>query len=266
MRVIYLQENAATLPHLLVEVAEGIATITINRPWVKNAFTVQMWESLHAEADAIRNNPDIRVVVLQGAGDEAFTSGSDIREFAAMSVDEVDAGFQVMENAISAIETLPIPVIACLNGFALGGGLELALAADIRIASERATMGMPIARLGIMISPKFAKRIVDLVGPSRGKDLLYTGRFVGANEALNMGLVNYFVLSHELKKTTRDIARRIAGFSGASVRAAKQAVSLCVPLSEASSSDGPYFIDREDFPEGVRAFLEKRSPNFHRGK
>lgn len=257
--------DAADKPHLLFEEQEGIATITINRPWVRNAFTVDMWRTLHQFADAIRANRAIRVVILQGAGDEAFTSGSDISEFAAMKVEEVDAGFQVMEDAITAIETLPIPTIACLNGFALGGGFELALACDLRIASERATMGMPIARLGIMISPKFAKRIVDLVGPSRGKDLLYTGRFVGANDALNMGLVNYFVLSHELKRTTRDLARRIAGFSGSSVRAAKQAVTVCLPLSEATGAEGPYFIDREDFPEGVAAFLEKRSPNFKKG-
>jgi len=253
-----------TAPSLLLEVSDGIATITINRPWVRNAFTVDMWQELHDVTDRIRAASDVRVCVLQGAGDEAFTSGSDIREFAAMSVEQVDAGFQVMEDAITSVETLPIPTIACLNGFALGGGLELALSTDIRIASERATLGMPIARLGIMISPKFAKRIVDLVGPSRGKDLLYTGRFVSANEAQSMGLVNYFVLSHELKRTTRDIARRIAGYSGSSVRAAKQAVAMCLPLSEASGSEGPYFIDREDFPEGVNAFLEKRPPNFKR--
>lgn len=255
-----------TEPSLLLEQDDGIATITINRPWVRNAFTVEMWEQLCQFASQIRESPDVRVVILQGAGDEAFTSGSDIREFVPMTVDRVDAGFQIMEDAIFAVETLPVPTIACLNGFALGGGLELTLACDIRIASERATLGMPIARLGIMISPRFAKRIVDLVGPSRCKDLLYTGRFVGANEALNMGLVNYFVLSHELKRTTRDIAKRVSGHSASSIRAAKQAVAMCLPLSEASKAEGPYFIDRNDFPEGANAFLEKRSPNFKRDK
>lgn len=251
-------------PHLWVDEQNGIATITINRPWVKNAFTVHMWHMLHQFVDQIRTSPPIRVVVIQGAGDEAFTSGSDISEFASMRVEEVDANFQVMEDAITAVEQLPIPTIACLNGFALGGGLELALSCDLRVASERATMGMPIARLGIMLSPKFAKRIVDLVGPSRAKDLLYTGRFVGANEALSMGLINYFVLSHELKRTTQEIALRIADFSGSSIQAAKRAVGLCLPLSEATASEGPYFIDREDFPEGIAAFLEKRTPRFRR--
>ncbi|HLN62761.1 MAG TPA: enoyl-CoA hydratase-related protein [Symbiobacteriaceae bacterium] len=254
--------TVTTAVPLLLDVSEGIATITINRPWVRNCFTVEMWRTLHQMADQVRDNPQIRVLILQGAGDEAFTSGSDIKELAAMSMDQVNNNFETLENAITAIQELPIPTIASLNGYALGGGLELALACDVRIASERATMGMPIARLGIMISPQFAKRLVDLIGPSRAKDMLYTGRLVGANEAFNMGMVNYFVLSHDLKRTTRDIARRIAGHSANSVRAAKHAVGLCVPLSEASIAEGPIFIDPNDFPEGVSAFLEKRTPNF----
>lgn len=250
-------------PPLLFSREGSVAVVTINRPWVRNAFTVEMWQQLRAQVEAFGADPQVRVLVIQGAGDEAFTAGSDIREFAAMSVAEVDAGFQVMEDAISAVENLPIPTLAALNGYALGGGLELALACDLRVASERATLGMPVARLGIMISPKFAKRIVDLVGPSRGKDLLYTGRLVPASEALDMGLVNYYVLSHELRQTTMEIARRIARQSHSAVRAAKAAVAQCVPLSAGGESlAGPYFIDPRDFPEGVAAFLERRRPRF----
>lgn len=257
-----MKPDATFTTNLMYELTEGVLTLTINRPHVRNAFTVSMWSELNRIVDQIRTDPRIRVVIIQGAGDEAFTSGSDIGEFAAMTIEEADAGFQIMEEAISAVESLPMPTIACLNGYALGGGLELALACDLRIASERATLGMPIARLGIMISPRFAKRIVDLIGPSRTKDLLYTGRLVGASDALHMGLVNYFVLSHALKATTSEVAHRVAGLSGASIRAAKEAVALCLPLSEASSSQGPYFIDRLDFPEGVAAFLAKREPRF----
>ncbi|HWI53190.1 MAG TPA: enoyl-CoA hydratase-related protein [Symbiobacteriaceae bacterium] len=254
--------TVATAPALLMEQKDGIATITINRPWVRNCFTMEMWHELRELTTEVAGNPDIRVLVIQGAGDEAFTSGSDIKEFATMPLEAVNDNFQVLEDALTAVENLPIPTIACLNGYALGGGLELALACDLRIASERATMGMPIARLGVMISPKFAKRIVDLIGPSRAKDLLYTGRLVGASEAHSMGMINYFVLSHELKRTTADIARRIANNSAASVRTAKETVALCLPISEASADRRPYFIDIVDFPEGVAAFLEKRSPNF----
>lgn len=249
-------------PALLLAKSDDIATITINRPLVRNAFTFPMWSQLHELAKQVKADQQVRVLVVSGAGDESFTSGSDIREFAAMSPAEVNAGFGVMEDAISAIETLPIPTIAALNGFALGGGLELALACDLRIASERATLGMPIARLGIMLSPKFAKRIVDLIGPSLAKDILYTGRLVGATEALHMGLVNYFVLSHELKAKTRETARRIASFSQSSVRAAKKAVELCAPFSPSSTDTAPYFIDPVDFAEGVKSFLEKRKPDF----
>lgn len=257
-------DTKATAP-LLYSREGGIAVITINRPLVRNAFTVDMWRELRERVEAYGADPQVRVLVLQGAGDEAFTAGSDIREFAAMGVAEVDSGFQVMEDAIAAVENLPIPTIAALNGYALGGGLELALACDLRVASERATLGMPVARLGIMISPKFAKRIVDLVGPSRGKDLLYTGRLIPASEALNMGLVNYFVLSHELRKTTMEIARRIAGHSHSAVRAAKRSVAMCTPLAAAGGlPEGPYFIDPVDFPEGVAAFLERRPPRFQR--
>lgn len=259
-----MPDQARAGPPLQMEIAEGVATITINRPGVKNAFTVQMWHTLHGFADQLRHDPDVEVLILQGAGDAAFTSGSDIHEFAAVDLAKVDANFQVMEEAINAVETLPMPTIASLNGFALGGGLELALACDLRVASERATLGMPIARLGIMISPRFAKRIADLIGPSRAKDLLYTGRFVSANEALNMGMVNYLVLSHELKRATSDLAQLIAKQSTSSVRAAKEAVALCLPLSEATGNKEAYSIDPADFPEGVAAFLAKRLPNFRR--
>lgn len=247
---------------ILLEREGAIAKIIINRPWVRNAFTIAMWEQLGQAVRSLSDDPSLRVLVVQGAGDEAFTSGSDIGEFGNMSHQEVNDSFEVMEEAISRVEDLPIPTIACLNGYALGGGLELALACDLRIASERATLGMPIARLGIMISPKFAKRLVDLIGPSRTKDVLYTGRLIPASEGFKMGLVNYLVLSHELKKATLDLAKKIAGHSASSVRAAKEAVSQCLPRTRVEDLAGPYFVDPGDFPEGVAAFLEKRNPRF----
>lgn len=240
----------------------GVGVITIHRPRVKNAMTVAMWRQLLALAEQVRQDGALRVLVITGAGDEAFTTGSDIREFAAMSLEEAAQSFNEMEAAISAVETLPIPTIAALGGYTLGAGLELALACDLRIASERAILGMPIARLGIMISPKFAKRIVDLIGPARARDLLYTGRLVTAAEALQMGLVNYTVLSSELQQEALALARKIARQSARSVQAAKQAVALCLPFSAASGDAEPYFIDPVDFPEGVAAFLERRPPRF----
>lgn len=247
---------------ILLQRDQAAAWVTINRPWVKNAFTVTMWRRLGEVLDEVSRDGEVRVLVIQGAGEDAFTSGSDIREFEKMPLEDVNGSFQIMEASISKVEELPIPTIASLNGYALGGGLELALACDLRVATERATLGMPIARLGIMISPKFAKRLVDLIGPSRAKDVLYTGRLIPSSEALGMGLINYFVLSQELKGFTRDLAGKIARHSASSVRAAKAAVSQCLPAPLGKDLGEAYFIDGADFSEGVAAFLGKRMPKF----
>jgi len=246
---------------LLFEQADGIATITINRPEVRNAFTVEMWRRLRQLAEEIQANGEARVVILQGAGGQAFTAGSDIRELATMTVDEVNQNLHVVEDAISAIENLPVPTIACLNGYAIGGGLELALGCDLRVASEQAQMGIPVSKLGVAISHRFARRLVELVGPSRAKDLLYTGRLVDAREAHAMGLVNYLAPADRLNEAVRDLARRIAQHSGTALRAAKEAVAICLPENDDVVSQGER-VDPVDFTEGIRAWLEKRAPRF----
>lgn len=250
-----------TTDALLFAQEEGIATITINRPGVRNAFTVKMWRQLRQLAEQIQASGEARVVILQGAGDQAFTSGSDIRELATMTVDEVNANLQVIEEAISAVENLPVPTIACLNGYAIGGGLELALGCDLRVASEQAQLGIPVSKLGVAISHRFARRLVDLVGPSRAKDLLYTGRLVTAREAQAMGLVNYLAPADQLDGAVRELAQRIAHHSGTALRAAKGAVAICLPQHGNEISEGER-VDPVDFAEGVRAWLEKRAPRF----
>lgn len=245
-----------------LDVDGRIARIAIHRPEQRNAFTTEMWRELHRLVDGIAADESVRVLVLEGEGGEAFTSGSDIGELARLTLADVNRSFEEMEAAISAVENLPIPTIAVIQGYALGGGLELALACDLRVASEGALLGMPVARLGIMISARFAKRLVDLVGPSRTKDLLYTGRFVPAREAHGLGMINYLVPREELRQAAFDLANRIAAHSASSVRAGKAAVTQCLPLAEASRSEEPYFVDPKDFPEGVAAFLARRPPRF----
>ena len=243
----------------------SIAVVTIRRPQAHNAMTSKMWQELEHITQRILENPVTKVVLLRGAF-EYFTAGSDLKEFSHMPVEEVDETFALMEKAISAIERLPIPTIACLKGAAMGAGLELALACDLRVAAENARLGMPIARLGITIGIPFARRLVDLIGPSRAKDLLLTGRHLSAQEAHDLGMVNYVTSLGKVENFALRLAKTISYNSQASVKTAKEAVSLCLPPRDAAWRDGakPYWVDSGDFGEGVSAFIEKRVPRFKR--
>lgn len=242
-----------------------IAVVTIRRPIAHNALTSRMWQDLRKIGDEIANNPKTRVVLLRGAFDY-FTAGSDIKEFSQMSVEQVDRTFAIMEEAISTLENLPFPTIACIKGTAMGAGLQLALACDLRVASENARLGMPVARLGITIGAPFARRLVDLVGPSWAKDMLFTGRALSVQEATRLGLVNYTTSSGKVEYFALRLARTIANQSTASVRNSKQMVSKCLPKRELADLpvESPRWIDSTDFQEGVKAFIEKRVPNFKR--
>ena len=236
---------------------DGLATVLIRRPWAKNAFTVEMWQQLQAALEALAEDSGVRVVLLRGEG-EAFTTGSDVRQFGAMNLEQAEAAFRCMEGAIATLEQVPVPTLAAIDGFALGAGLELALACDVRIASTRARLGMPVARLGIQISADFARRMVDLIGPSRTKDLLFTGRLMPARAALRAGLVNYLVPPADLPGLVEKLTAEIQAQAGSSLRAAKQSVAVALERERVPAA----FVHARDFPEGVRAFLERRRPSF----
>ncbi len=245
----------------------SITVVTIRRPVAHNAMTSKMWLELKNMSRRISANPTTKVVLLRGAF-EYFTAGSDLKEFSQMPIEEVDETFTLMEQAIASFESLPIPTIACIKGAAMGAGLELALACDLRVAAENARLGMPIARLGITIGIPFAKRLVDLIGPSRAKDLLFTGKHLSAQEAQNIGMVNYVTSLRKVESFSLRLAKTIAYNSQASVRIAKEAVSLCLPQLDVPwrTHIEPYWVDSSDFGEGVNAFIEKRVPNFRRLK
>lgn len=248
------------LETLSLQVDGAIATLTIARPRVRNAFTTAMWAHLRDQVRQLGTSPDVRVLILRGEG-RAFTSGSDISEFARLGPDGSEHSFRVMEEAITAVEALPFATIASIGGHALGAGLELALACDFRIAAADASLGMPVARLGITVTPRFAARLVQAVGPARARDLLLTGRLLTAEEAHAAGLLHYLVEPAGLEAATLDLARRVAAQSPAAVRAAKRSIAAVLPAVDDGDARA---VDPVEFREGVAAFLERRPPRFAR--
>lgn len=239
-----------------LHVGAGVAVITVRRPDKMNALNEEMWAALLETVRGVSRDERVRVLVVRGEGNR-FSTGADLKELGRVSLPRAEDIFHRMEESVAAIEESPLPSLACIRGYALGTGLELALACDLRIADESATMGMPIARLGITLSEPFAKRLVSLIGPAKTKDLVYTGRLIDASEALRWGLVDRVVEGDGsvLRETLRlaDVIRRQ---SGASVRAAKRWAGSGSGRDPAAFT----YVDAEDFPKGVRSFLERRPP------
>ncbi len=245
-----------------LHVAGGVAVISLRRPGKLNAINAEMWESVARLVQRLSRDEEVRVLVLRGEG-ENFSAGSDLKELGGSDLGQVEDIFHRAEECAAAIEESPLPTIACIRGYALGTGLLMALACDVRVASANATFGMPIARLGITLSESFVKRLVALTGPSRMKDLVYTGRLVDAEEAERLGIVDRIIpedraVLHE----TLGISKVIRQQSRASIRAAKRwggSGSGRVPAAYG-------YVDPVEFPEGIRAFLEKRPPRFYESK
>ncbi len=246
---------------IIYQETAGLAIITINRPQAKNALTANMWDELARIALTTLENPKNKVLLIRGAG-ENFTAGSDIKEFNAISLEEAEDAFINMENTISTIENLQIPVIGVINGPAMGAGLELSLACDIRIGSDKAKMGIPVGKLGITLNNRFAKRLVDLVGPSKTKDFVFTGRMYKAQEAYDAGMLNYLVAEKDLTRFSLRIGKLVAGMSPDSLLAVKQAVRNCTDSTPSDWGPSTPFVSKNDFAEGVLAFVEKRQPHF----
>ena len=245
----------------------GVATLTLNRPEALNAFNT---EQLHLLRDALAEvaaDPDIRVLVLTGAGERAFAVGADIREMAALSP-EGGLAFGRLGHAVTrAVEALPQPVVAAVNGFALGGGCELAIACDIRIASENAVFAQPEVSLGIPPGWGGSQRLPRLVGPGMAAEMILAGRRVAAAEALRIGLVNRVVPLPDLMPAAAELAATIAANGPVAVRAAKRLMALAfdgdpvVGLETECAVFGSVFGTPEQ-REGMGAFVEKRKPSF----
>jgi enoyl-CoA hydratase/carnithine racemase len=254
----------------LVDREGQTAILTINRHAQRNSLNFEMWEAFPGYIKELNADPSVRVIVLTGAGDKAFASGADISEFDSKRTGRDAAALyhRAVEETMASLEAASKPVIAMVNGFALGGGCELAVACDVRIAAESASLGIPSAKLGVVISFSDTKRLVDLVGPAVAKEMLMTGRRLSAHEALGVGLVNRVIPDPLLRQTTLEIAATIAANAPFSVASAKAMVEQCrhdPDLSAVNATDAErplHCYETEDFREGVQAFLEKRPPRF----
>lgn len=256
----------ATEEVVLKRIDGHVATLTINRPDKLNALNIETRSRMVQELDELAKNDDIRVVVITGAGDKAFIAGADISEFEGRSpVDQ----YRVMTDSsvFLAVDQFPKPTIAAINGFCLGGGCELAMACDIRIASEKAKLGQPEINLGLLPGGGGTQRLPRLVGMGAALKLLYTGDFIRADEALRIGLVDEVVPAGDVAARAKELAEAIAAKSPVALRLIKQAVrtSMRTPLDEGLRQEVSLFalaFASEDMKEGVDAFLNKRKPTF----
>jgi len=257
---------AETYETLLLERRGCVAIITINRPDKRNALNIKTREEGAALLEQLRNDDSVGVVVFTGAGDKAFIAGADIAEFAGRtSITQRDV--MMGRSLFTAIDSFPKPVIAMINGYCLGGGCELALACDIRIASDTASFGQPEINLGIIPGGGGTQRLTRLVGEGKAMEMILTGEIIDANTAFLIGLVNHVVPAAELDARTMEIANRIADKSPIALQLAKEAVKLASRsnLDEGLRREVDLFalcFSTEDKDEGVSAFLEKRKPAF----
>ena len=255
---------------LLVDRTDQIAVLTLNRPQVMNSFNFEMLRALRDAVESLRFDPDIRVLVITGAGDRAFCAGADLKERATLSPVQVKEFIFTIRNLFTSIEQLPKPVIAAVNGIALGGGTELALACDVRIASSSATMGLTETRLAIIPGAGGTQRLPRLVGKGKAKELIFTGRRVDAAEALSMGLVNDVCEPGELLAACKKMAGMMCETGPVAIEQAKYAINYGMETDLATGlaiESNAYWvtIPTEDRLEGLAAFREKRKP-VYKGK
>jgi enoyl-CoA hydratase len=254
--------------NFLIEKEGKIAKVIINRPEQQNAFKTAMWFELNEIIKDLEIDPEILIVIITGAGKKSFVSGADISEMTGEFPPIID-GKRVNPAALAtrSVEDVAKVVIAMINGYAIGGGCEIAMACDLRIAADTARIGITSAKVGICISFENTKRLVGLVGPSRAKDILFTGRLLSAKEALSIGLVDYVVTHGELELFTMEFARRITENAPLSVLGSKKTINILSRNYNLKEVEDEFHISKqcyfsEDFNEGVQAFLEKRQPKF----
>ncbi|ATH78122.1 enoyl-CoA hydratase [Vreelandella venusta] len=246
---------------------DGVVRLTINRPKALNALNSEVLSALEAHLVELEAHPCLRAVLITGAGEKSFVAGADITEMRDKTPEEARAFASQALRTIKRLETLPVPVVALVNGFCLGGGCELALACDWAVASDNAIFGQPEVLLGVIPGFGGTQRLPRRVGPAMAIDLVTTGRKIDAQEALRIGLVNRVMPQAELESYVEELTKQLKGNGPQSVRGAKQAVhdGMDQDLDSALALETSLFafcFAGQEQKEGMSAFVEKRKPNF----
>jgi enoyl-CoA hydratase/carnithine racemase len=248
-------------------VREGVGTVTLNRPAAANALSMELAGALGHAFAQLRGDESLRAVIVTGAGAKAFCAGADLKERRAMTLEETRSFLRLLNSSVDAVAAFPRPVIAAINGAAFGGGLELALACDFRIAADTAEMGLVETRLGIIPGAGGTQRLARIAGPAVAKELILTGRRIGAARALAAGVVTEVVPASELPAAAMRLAAELAGAGPLALAQAKRAIDggLHLPMAEALAHERACYdvvLESEDRNEGLAAFAEKRPPRF----
>ena len=255
---------------MLAQIEEGIGWVTFNHPEKRNAISLEMWAALGEILETFHHDPKVRVVVMSGAGGQAFVSGADISEFDEKrgSAEQRESYAMVAANANRWLANIDKPLIAMIEGFCIGGGLATALNADVRFATPNSTFGIPAARLGLGYELAGLKALVALVGPAHARDIMISARYFDAEEAQSMGLVNFVVEPSKLRDAVTAYASKVVANAPLTVHAARRAIrELLKPESAQAPARIQALIDTcfnsEDYKEGRQAFKEKRPPQFN---
>jgi enoyl-CoA hydratase len=253
--------------HVIYEKSEGIATITLNRPKLMNALSAEVVEEILRAVEDARTDENIRVIVLTGAGEKAFSAGADIKAMAGMTALKARELSSMGQRLCVTLENLEKPIIAAINGYALGGGIEVAMACDLRIASENARIGQTEINIGLIPGWGGTQRLTRLVGMTKAKELVFTGRMIDARTAEKIGLLNMAVSAEKFRETVHQLAADLASKAPVALKVAKALITKGADMSLEAALE----LEREgfgvigstdDLKEGTSAFAEKRKPHF----
>ena len=261
-------ENYTT--NILCHKNNWVTTIIINRPRYHNSITADMWENLTRTLLKLDEDPDTRCIIIAGAGDKAFSAGADIHEFQTQRINSTTGKIynHKVDTLLSTIRNLQTPIIAMINGIAAGGGCEISVACDLRIASTDCKIGIPVARLGITIGHTEMKSLVELVGRSTALYILLSAKLLDSSEALRVGLVNQVVAKENLQSVTQELAQQISNLAPLSHSVNKMTLNQIYEIPDLKNLNDEQRalplnqFDTDDYHEGFNAFLEKRSPQF----